>query len=153
MNSAPLITRLLTTLLIVPVLFFSVTSYGDDTLSAVGIGVKNLKTSEAFYQDILGLNTLRTYELGYINEIVLGYKSPKSAALVLMNWPDQKRRYDGTDVKLVFYVKDPGAVIERIRGYGFEVLREASPIEALNGRVVGLARDPDNYVVEVIESE
>ena len=153
MNSGPFITRLLTTLMILPVIFFHSVSFGDDTLSAVGIGVKNLKTSETFYQDILGMQTLRTYELGYINEIVLGYETTKSAALVLMNWPDQKRRYDGTDVKLVFYVKDPGAVIERIRDYGFEILREASPIEALNGRIVGLARDPDNYVVEVIEPE
>ena len=153
MNSGPFITRLLTTLMILPVIFFHSVSFGDDTLSAVGIGVKNLKTSETFYQDILGMQTLRTYELGYINEIVLGYETTKSAALVLMNWPDQKRRYDGTDVKLVFYVKDPGAVIERIRDYGFEILREASPIEALNGRIVGLARDPDNYFVEVIESE
>jgi hypothetical protein len=94
------------------------------------------------------LKTLRAYELGYINEIVLGYKESQSASLVLMNWPKQERRYDGTDVKLVFYVADPGAVIECIRGYGFEVLREATPIAALNGRVVGLARDPDNYVVE-----
>jgi len=50
----------------------------------------------------------------------------------------------------VFYIDDPAAAIERIRAAGGEILREASPIEALNGTVVGLGRDPDNYVVEVI---
>ena len=42
-------------------------------LGAMGIGVTDLGVSTKFYQDVLGLSVLRTYELGYINEIVLGY--------------------------------------------------------------------------------
>ena len=125
-----------------------------NSLGAVGIGVSDLQRSSNFYQHILDLKVLRTYELGYINEIVLGRRDAEGAVLVLMNWPnDTTRRYDGTDVKLVYYVADPLAVIEKIRRQGLEIIREATPIEALNGRIVGLARDPDNYVVEVIQQE
>jgi catechol 2,3-dioxygenase-like lactoylglutathione lyase family enzyme len=121
------------------------------TLGVVGIGVRDLKISAAFYADVLGLQELRRCELGYIEEIVIGTPGGNGTSIVLMHWPDDaSRRYDGNDVKLVFYVDDPAAVIERIRARGGKIDREATPIEVLNGRVVGLGRDPDNYVIEVI---
>lgn len=130
----------------------SVTARADDSLRGVGIGVGDLQASAEFYEAVLGLKPLRTYALGYLDEIVMGYPDGEGAVVVLMNWPnDSQRRYDGSDVKLVFYVGDPAAVIERIRARGGAIDREATPIEALNGTVVGLGRDPDNYVIEVIQ--
>ncbi len=122
-----------------------------DVVGAVGIGVKDLAASAAFYKDVLGMQETRRFELGYLNEIVLGFPDGAGTSVVLMNWPnDATRRYDGGNVKLVFYVRDPAAVLDRIRARGGRIDREAAPIEALNGTVVGLGRDPDNYVVEVI---
>ena len=122
-----------------------------DRFSAIGIGVRDLEVSTRFYSDILGLKVLRTYELGYLNEVVLGYPDG-GAVLVLMNWPgDKTRRYDGNDMKLVFDVENPAAVIDRIRALGGTIDREATPSEALPNAVIGLGRDPDNYVVEVIK--
>lgn len=130
----------------------SATAASTDLLGAVGIGVKDLKVSTDFYVDVLGLRVLRRYELGYINEVVLGYADGDAAKVVLMNWPnDTARRYDGNDVKLVFYVSDPAAVLARIKARGGKIDREATPIAVLNGRVVGLGRDPDNYVIEVLQ--
>lgn len=123
-------------------------------LGAVGIGVSDLAASTEFYQNVLGLEILRTYELGYLNETVLGYSNSanRGAVLVLMNWPDDTQRdYDGTNVKNVFYVDDPKAVIDRIRALNGTIDREATPHKAVNGALVGLGRDPDNYVVEVLE--
>jgi len=120
-------------------------------LGAMGIGVSDLQRSTRFYTDVLGLEVMRTYELGYIEEIVLGWPDSTGAVVVLMHWPDQPRRYDGNDVKLVFYVDDPAAVIARIRERGGRIDREATPHEAVDGAIVGLGRDPDNYVVEVLE--
>jgi catechol 2,3-dioxygenase-like lactoylglutathione lyase family enzyme len=120
-------------------------------LGATGIGVKDLDVSTRFYEDVLGMKVLRRFELGYLNEVVLGFPEDDGAHLVLMNWPgDVVRRYDGNDVKLVFYVHDPVQVIELIRSHGGKIDREAKPIEALNGTVVGLGRDPDNYVIELL---
>ena len=132
-----------------------------DQLSATGIGVRDLEVSKKFYAEVLGLTVLRTYELGYLNEIVLGFpegpewpKGPKGkgAVVVLMNWPDDKdRQYDGNNVKLVFDVADPAAVIAKIRALGGKIDREATTSEALPGAIIGLGRDPDNYVIEVIK--
>lgn len=122
-----------------------------DYLGAVGIGVSNLDASTRFYQAVLGLVVKRTYELGYIEEVVLGYPGNTGTVLVLMHWPgDDSRRYDGTDVKNVFYVDDPQGAIARIRELGGAIDREAIPHKAVKGALVGLGRDPDNYVVEVI---
>ena len=97
------------------------------------------------------MKVLRRFELGYLDEVVLGFTDGGGANVVLMHWPDDaSRRYDGNDVKLVFYVNDPAQVIERIRKNGGRIDREATPIEALNGTVVGLGRDPDNYVIELL---
>jgi len=113
--------------------------------------VKDIEASSKFYQDILGMKVLRRFDLGYITEIVLGMPGDTGANVVLMNWPgDKTRRYDGNDVKIVFYVADPAAVLARIKAHGGKVEREAAPIAALNGRVVGLGRDLDNYVVELL---
>ena len=81
----------------------------QDRFGATGIGVADLAASTKFYEDVLGLDVLRTYELGYLNEIVLGYAHADSehAVVVLMHWPDQGRSYDGSNVKLVFYIDDP----------------------------------------------
>ena len=122
-----------------------------DYLGAVGIGVSDLDASTRFYQAVLGLVVQRTYELGYIEEVVLGYPGSTGTVLVLMHWPgDESRRYDGTDVKNVFYVDDPSGAIARIRELGGAIDREAIPHKAVKGALVGLGRDPDNYVVEVI---
>ncbi len=120
-------------------------------LGAVGIGVKDLDASTRFYGDVLGMKELRRFELGYLNEVVMGFPDMSGANLVLMHWPDDAtRHYDGNDVKLVFYVHDPAQVIELIRKHGGKIDREATPIEALNGTIVGLGRDPDNYVIELL---
>jgi predicted enzyme related to lactoylglutathione lyase len=68
-----------------------------------------------------------------------------------MNWPDSDRVYEGDNIKLVFDVDDPAAVIARIRARGGKINREAGPIEALPGAIVGMGRDPDNYVIEVLK--
>jgi lactoylglutathione lyase len=123
-----------------------------DHLGVVGIGVKDLQVSKQFYADVLGLEVLRTYELGYINEIVMGYPDGKGAAVVLMNWPgDTTRQYNGNDVKLVFDVADPAAVAARIRAHGGRIDREAGPVDALPGAIVAMGRDPDNYVIELLK--
>lgn len=128
-----------------------------ERLGAVGIGVSDLTISSEFYQQVLGLKLLRTYELGYLDELVLGYKSPKAsqpnaAVVVLMHWPeDPHRQYGSGELKLVFYVDDPKAVLERIRQRGGVIDREATPHPALNGGLVGLARDPDNYIIEILQ--
>ena len=130
-------------------------------LGFVGIGVSNIDNSTKFYQDILGLDVIGTYDdvtvdnadgsESFLDEVVLGYKDKPGTLLVLMNWPNDNKKYDGDNTKIVFEVKDAKAVIEKIRKAGGKIDREATPHYTIEGGLVGLGRDPDNYVVEVIQ--
>ncbi|MDA9623440.1 VOC family protein [Rhodobiaceae bacterium] len=133
----------------------------DAKLGFVGIGVSNIEKSTKFYQDILGLDVIGTYDdvtvdnadgsESFLDEVVLGYKDKPGTLLVLMNWPNDNKKYDGDNTKIVFEVEDAKAVIEKIRKAGGKIDREATPHYTIEGGLVGLGRDPDNYVVEVIQ--
>ena len=141
------------------IFFLSPTS--NAKLGFVGIGVSNIEKSTKFYQDILGLDVIGTYDdvtvdnadgsESFLDEVVLGYKDKPGTLLVLMNWPNDNKKYDGDNTKIVFEVEDAKAVIEKIRRAGGKIDREAIPHYTIEGGLVGLGRDPDNYVVEVIQ--
>ncbi|HUO88758.1 MAG TPA: VOC family protein [Rhizomicrobium sp.] len=122
-----------------------------DYIGATGIGVSDLERSAAFYRRALGMRQIQTFKLDYMDEIVLGHEGRN--AVVLMHYTDGSNpNYKNLPVKLVFYVSDPKAVAARIRAEGCEIIREPAPIPTLSGAVVGLARDPDGYVVELLQA-
>ena len=100
-------------------------------LGFVGIGVSDIDNSTKFYQDILGLDVIGTYDdvtvdnadgsESFLDEVVLGYKDKPGTLLVLMNWPNDNKKYDGDNTKIVFEVKDAKAVIEKIRKAGGKI--------------------------------
>ena len=123
----------------------------DDFLTAVGIGVSDLDRSEAFYRDVLGMKRTGTFHLDYMEEVMLAHEG--RSAVVLMHYTDgSARNYRDNPVKLVFYVTDPVALAGRIRAAGLEITREPAPIETLGGAVICLAKDPDGYVIELIQN-
>lgn len=122
-----------------------------DFLTAVGIGVSDLARSADFYSRVLGMKQTQTFKLDYMDEIVLAHEGRN--AVVLMHYTDgSARNYKDLPIKLVFYVTDPVSLAAKIRADGLEVTREPAPIESLGGAVVGLAKDPDGYVIELIEA-
>jgi lactoylglutathione lyase len=122
-----------------------------DYLGATGIGVSDLARSADFYKSTLGLQETQTFKLPYMDEIVLAHEG--RTAVVLMHWTDGSNpSYRDLPVKLVFYVTDPVAVAGRIRAFGCEVTREPAPIASLGGAMVGLCKDPDGYVVELLQA-
>jgi len=122
-----------------------------DFLTAVGIGVADLDRSTAFYRDVLGMKVQQTFKVDYMDEVMLAHEGRN--AVVLMHCTDgSAQNYANNPVKLVFYVVDPGAVAGRIKAAGLEVTREPAPIESLGGAVVSLAKDPDGYVIELIQA-
>ncbi|HEY1752538.1 MAG TPA: VOC family protein [Caulobacteraceae bacterium] len=121
-----------------------------DFLTAVGIGVADLERSEAFYRDVLGMKRTGEFKVDYMDEVMLAHEG--RSAVVLMHYTDgSARNYRDNPVKLVFYVTDPAALAARIKADGLEVTREPAPIESLGGSVVCLAKDPDGYVIELIQ--
>jgi lactoylglutathione lyase len=122
----------------------------DPLLSAVGIGVSDLAKSTDFYVNVMGMQKIRTYKLDYMDEEVLGYPDGESY-IVLMHWTDgSPRNYKDLPIKIVTRVKDPAALAARIKAAGFEVTREPQPSNQVGGAVVGFAKDPDGYVLELL---
>ncbi len=123
-----------------------------DYMGAVGIAVSDLDRSTDFYTRVLGMRQLTTLTLPHMDEVILSF-GRRGAAVVLMKYTD------GSDpattdlpVKLVLYVDDPVALADRIRAEGLSIDREPAPVPDLGGAVVGFARDPDGYVLELLES-
>ena len=129
-------------------------------LGFVGIGVSNLEESTKFYKEALGLKVLGTYEnievdnsdgsKWYVDEVVVGNDETETG-LVLMNWGRENRTYNGNNQKIVFVVNNAVEVMQKIRLAGGKIEREALPHYSIDGGLVGLARDPDNYVVEIVQ--
>lgn len=122
----------------------------DPLLSAVGIGVSDLERSTDFYVNVMGMEKVRTYELSYMNEVLLRYPDGESY-IVLMHWIDGSNpNYKDLPIKLVTRVKDPVALAAKIKAAGFEVTREPQPSDQVGGAIVGFAKDPDGYVLELL---
>lgn len=120
-------------------------------VGAVGIGVSDLARSGDFYERVLGMKVLQTFKLPHMDEIVLGYEG-RGSAIVLMHWTDgSPRNYTDLPIKIVLYVPDPVAAADAIRAEGLEIVREPTPIPSLGGAVVGFAKDPDGYLVELLQ--
>jgi len=122
----------------------------DDFLTAVGIGVSDLERSEAFYRDVLGMQRTGTFHLDYMDEVMVAHEG--RSAVVLMHWKDGSTpNYRDNPVKLVFYVTDPVALAGKIKAAGLEVTHEPTANANLGGAVICLAKDPDGYVIELIQ--
>jgi lactoylglutathione lyase len=120
-------------------------------LSAVGIGVSDLERSTDFYTRVLGMRPTQTFKLDYMDEVVVAHEG--RSAVVLMHYTDgSARNYRDNPVKLVFYVTDPAGLIEAIRAEGLPITQEPTPVAGMGGAVIGLAKDPDGYVIELIEA-
>ena len=120
-------------------------------IGAVGIGVSDLARSADFYTRVLGMKVITTFKLDDTDEIVVGFEG-RGSALVLMHWTDGSvRNYANNPIKIVLYVPDPRAAADAIRADGLEIVREPTPIASLGGAVVGFAKDPDGYLVELLQ--
>jgi lactoylglutathione lyase len=121
-----------------------------DFLGATGIGVSDLRASAEFYKAALGMTELRTVKIDDMDEIILVHEA--RSALVLMHWTDgSARNYKDVPVKLVFYVTDPAGTAERIKRAGGVMTREPAPFGD-DGMIVGMGKDPDGYVVELLQA-
>jgi catechol 2,3-dioxygenase-like lactoylglutathione lyase family enzyme len=122
----------------------------QDFLTAVGIGVADLEKSKAFYRDVLGMQHVRDFKVEYMDEVMLAHEGRN--AVVLMHYNDgSERNYRDNPVKLVFYVTDPAAIAARVKASGQEVTHEPTANANMGGALICMARDPDGYVIELIQ--
>lgn len=121
-----------------------------NSLGAVGLGVSDLERSVDFYTRVIGMTQIRTFKISYMDEVVVAFEG--RTAVVLMHYTDgSARNYKDNPVKLILYVPNPAAVVERIRAEGLSIVRDAAPHPMLDGAVMALAKDPDGYSLELVE--
>jgi lactoylglutathione lyase len=122
-----------------------------DFITATGIGVSDLEASATFYEEALGMQRMRTFHLDHMDEILLAHEGRN--AVILMHWTDgSERNYRDAPVKLVFYVTDPKAVADRLSAAGGEITHPPAPNASMGGAVIALGKDPDGYVIELIQA-
>lgn len=128
-------------------------SLAKSYFGAVGIGVSNLKKSLDFYTRIMGMKESFKLNLPHMNEAILIFEGSRGSGVVLMHYTDGSNpNYKNNPVKLVFYVADPKELAGRIRQEGLEIIREPEPVPELGDVVVGFAKDPDGYLLEILQA-
>lgn len=121
-----------------------------NTIGAVGIGVSDLDRSVDFYTRVLGMKELQQFKLPHMDEVIVGFDS--RMAIALMHWTDgSQQHYRANPVKLVFYVSDAVAIAAAIRAEGLPVTRDPAPLKGFGETLIGLAEDPDGYVIELLQ--
>lgn len=122
-------------------------------LGSIGIGVANMDRSVRFYRDTLQLGLVPTqfFDVDSFTETVMAFpkgEKPTGSTIILMeykNTPAPKNQLG----KLVFYVEDVKAIMDRCKEYGCEIFLD---LGAGKGWVkdIGMVRDPDGFLVEFI---
>jgi lactoylglutathione lyase len=122
------------------------------------ITVSDLDKSIDFYTRVVGLKEVDLAGVApprdpaaAFEEVGLNYSGTrKDAQLVLVRRKGTTPRPESAELTWVaFKVPDVAAVIQRIRAEGLEIRSDAA---AYGGITFGIARDPDGYVVELIQA-
>ena len=123
-------------------------------LGAAGIGVADMQKSIHFYTSILqlGLQPTQTFDVASFTETVLNFprgSKPTGSPIILMQYKNASipKNQQG---KLVFYVEDVDAVMQRCKAYGSEVFLEPGQSGVEWAKSIGMVRDPDGFLVEFI---
>jgi catechol 2,3-dioxygenase-like lactoylglutathione lyase family enzyme len=122
-------------------------------LAAAAIGVSDMDRSFDFYTRVLGMALRQERAIdGFVKQKVLHFAGGKASDVALMSYVDgQPHNYTRNPVKLVFYAPSARALIDAIRGEGLQIIAEPSAQPAFDNAVVAFARDPDGYVLEIVE--
>ena len=123
----------------------------DIHLSGFGINVDDLDRSVEFYTQVLGLQEKTKIDLGELHEVMVGGEDDRTAILLV-------KHADRTDVptpgtgfeKIVLVADDVDALYQRATLGGGTAVKEPWTIAKL-GMKVALVRDPDGYLIELIE--
>jgi lactoylglutathione lyase len=120
-------------------------------ISGFGINVVDLDRAVEFYTGALGLEEKTKIDLGELHEVLVGGEEDRTAILLV-------KHADRTDVptpgtgfeKIVLVTHDVESLYERATTWGGEPVKEPWELEKL-GIKIALVRDPDGYLLELIE--
>tara|TARA_R110002049_G_scaffold74331_3_gene191791 strand:- start:1947 stop:2321 length:375 start_codon:yes stop_codon:yes gene_type:complete len=116
--------------------------------------VSDIKSSVAFYSDVMGMDVLRTFDQPEqkFSLTFLGYtKESESCVLELTyNYGTQKYTMGNAFGHIAIGVDDCYDACNKIKSLGGNVLREAGLLQG-SDEIIAFVEDPDGYKIELIQ--
>ncbi|MBN1653435.1 MAG: VOC family protein [Deltaproteobacteria bacterium] len=122
-------------------------------LISLGFGVSDLSASEAFYTDALGMEKTIEFPMGTLNEAVMEYPTKGGAGIVLQHYASAGYKYKDNPIKHVHHVPNPAAILKKITQNGGSVVKQVGKLPELGDQTGAIAKDPDGYLIEIIEDK
>jgi lactoylglutathione lyase len=118
--------------------------------------VGNLEKSIAFYTDILGMTLLRQsdnteykYTLAFVG---YGDESEHAVLELTYNWDTNSYDLGNAYGHIALEVDNVYEACDKIRAKGGVISREPGPVKG-GSTEIAFVRDPDNYVIELIQKK
>ena len=92
----------------------------------------------------------RTITLDTMVENILGFEGVRGTAILLMQYHD-KRNCKDLPTKLVFSVPGVRSIIKTARAANVDIYKEAAEYESMGGSIIGFIKDPDGYLIELMQ--
>lgn len=117
------------------------------------IRVTDLDASIAFYQDIFGMTLFnrKDFESGRFTLAFLGYEQGAAQIELTHNWDTNSYEMGNAFGHMAIEVEDAYKACDDIREKGGNVVRPAGPM-IHGGGVIAFVKDPDGYLIELIEA-
>ena len=119
------------------------------------IRVADLDRSIAFYCDILGMQVLRQndYPSGKFTLTFVGYGSEDSHTVIELtyNWDQHEYQHGNAFGHIAIATNDIEQTVQKMKEQGVTVTREPGPMKFGGGAIIAFVKDPDGYIIELIE--
>jgi lactoylglutathione lyase len=120
------------------------------------IRVTDLNKSIDFYTNVFGMSLLRKKDFpdGKFTLAFVGYGSEEDNAVIELthNWETDKYDMGNAFGHIAISVDDAYKACDQIADKGGNVVRPAGPMKH-GGAVIAFVKDPDGYMIELIESK
>jgi lactoylglutathione lyase len=129
-----------------------VPSFTAPVLVGVGIGVNSLSDSADFYTRVLGLKYVRDIAVpGFINEKDLASQLGRGPNIQLMDYEDPTKAVTDVPAKIVLNVPDAAGFADFVKLRDPTKLLQAPAPYENTGMIVGMARDLEGYLIEILQ--
>lgn len=126
----------------------------SNVLVGMGIGVSSLDESADFYTRVLGMKFERDIPVpNFMDEKELKSYLAKGPSVVLMHYKDETREYQNIPAKVVFAVSNAKGLAKAITDEDPAKLLLAPAPYPGSGLIVGMAKDLEGYLVEIIQAD
>lgn len=130
----------------------------DPYMVALGFSTSDQPKTISFWEMALGMETspLGTFSVtdatgdGSIAENTLQIPTGGGSSLVTQTWTPMRNSKDNP-VKVVVFVPDAQSVADKIMAAGGTIALPASRSEVYDNRLLIVAKDPDGYLIEVVQ--